>query len=112
MRPRYFGPVVVVSRNKGGAYIVCDMDGTLAHTPIAAFRLLPYVVREVLIIPDLEQYFDVSTTRLREMERGNLSDPDDPDNGNSTLGDECEQPETEGDSEDRETEASSWEDAP
>src|SRR6266702_4212455 len=33
MWPRYFGPMVVVSRNKGGAYIICNLDGTLLHSP-------------------------------------------------------------------------------
>ena len=104
--------MVVVSRNKGGAYIVCDMDSTLAHAPIAAFRLLPYFAQDVLIIPDLVQYLNVSATRLCEMERCNLSDPDNLDNGNSMPGDKCEQPETDGNGEDQETEAPSWEDAP
>src|ERR1700677_4101809 len=26
MRPRYLGPLIVVSRNYGGAYILCDLD--------------------------------------------------------------------------------------
>ena len=45
MRPRYFGPMIVVTRNRGGAYILCDLDGTVAHSPIAAFRLVPYFPR-------------------------------------------------------------------
>jgi uncharacterized protein (DUF1919 family) len=41
MCPRYTGPLVVMSRNCGGAYILCELDGTLSHSPFAAFRVLP-----------------------------------------------------------------------
>ena len=37
MRPRYLGPLVVLSRNRGGAYILCELDGSVFHRPIAAF---------------------------------------------------------------------------
>ena len=76
MRPRYLGPMIIVSRNKGGAYIICDLDGTLLHAPIAAFRVIPYFPRQVLTIPDLEQLIDVSISRLRELERNDEIDPD------------------------------------
>ena len=76
MRPRYFGPMVVVSRNKGGAYILCDLDGTLNHAPTATFRVIPYHAREILDIPDLDQHLDVSATRLRELEQSTSIDPD------------------------------------
>ena len=42
MRPRYLGPLIVISRNKGGAYILADLNGTLYHRPTAAFRVIPY----------------------------------------------------------------------
>ena len=76
MRPRYLGPLIVVSRNKGGAYIVCELDGTVLDRPIAAFRVIPYLARKSIPIPeDLE---DVSTERLRELELSNsLGDDDD-----------------------------------
>ena len=76
MRPRYLGPLIVVSRNKGGAYIVCELDGTVLDRPIAAFRVIPYFARKSIPIPeDLE---DVSTERLRELELSNsLGDDDD-----------------------------------
>jgi hypothetical protein len=51
MRPRYTGPLVVVSRNRGGAYILCELDGTLSHSPFAAFRVLPYHACEHIEIP-------------------------------------------------------------
>jgi hypothetical protein len=79
MRPRYLGPMIVVSRNKGGAYIICDLDGTLAHAPIAAFRVVPYLARKSIDIPDLEEHIDVSVARLRELEYSTTADPDDPD---------------------------------
>ncbi|KZV59480.1 hypothetical protein PENSPDRAFT_595393 [Peniophora sp. CONT] len=67
-RPRYLGPLVVVSRNRGGAYILCDLTGFLYHRPFAAFRVLPYFARTSIELPPLEQFLDVSTSRLREME--------------------------------------------
>ena len=53
MRPRYIGPLVVVSRNHGGAYIVCELDGSVWDRPIAQFRVLPYKARRLIPLPDL-----------------------------------------------------------
>jgi hypothetical protein len=50
MHPQYFGPMVVVSRNRGGTYIICDLDGTLAHAPIVAFRVVPYIRKMSLVL--------------------------------------------------------------
>ena len=85
MRPRYFGPMLVISRNKGGAYIICDLDGTLAHAPVAAFRVVPYFARRELDIPDIEEHIDVSVARLRELEQTTFADPDDPEATDVTI---------------------------
>ena len=37
MRARYVGPLIVISQNKGGAYIVSELDGSVFNRPIAAF---------------------------------------------------------------------------
>jgi hypothetical protein len=77
MQPRYFGPMVVVSRNKGGTYIICELDGTLMHNPVAAFRAVPYFARDYIEIPDLERHLNVSVERLRELEASSAADPND-----------------------------------
>ena len=69
--------MVVISRNKGGAYILCDMNGTLMHTPTAAFRVVPYFAREHLELPNLKQHLDVSVAQLQELENSTTTDPDD-----------------------------------
>ncbi|GLB43661.1 putative integrase core domain containing protein [Lyophyllum shimeji] len=74
MRPRYIGPLIVVSRNKGGAYIICELDGSVLHRPVAAFRLLPYFARRSIPFPITA--IDIDTNRLRELEETNLLDDD------------------------------------
>ena len=65
MRPRYLGPLVVLSRNRGGAYILCELDGSVLHRPVAAFRIIPYFPRKSLKIPN--SILVIDTTRLREL---------------------------------------------
>ena len=78
MRPRYLGPLVVISRNKGGAYIVCELNGSVFDRPVAAFRVIPYFARKSIVLPDLSDFLDIDTGRLREMEdASSLGDDDD-----------------------------------
>ena len=83
MRPRYLGPLVIVSCNKGGAYIVCELNGTVFDRPIAMFRLVPYHACKFIAIPDIA--LDISTTRLHEMEASEVTGSDDEDD--TDLGD-------------------------
>ncbi|RPD52796.1 hypothetical protein L227DRAFT_514230, partial [Lentinus tigrinus ALCF2SS1-6] len=68
MRARYLGPYVVVSRNRGGAYIVAELNGAVFDRPVAAFRLIPYLARED-VIPLPPDALDTDEERLREMEQ-------------------------------------------
>ncbi|CDO72748.1 hypothetical protein BN946_scf184990.g31 [Trametes cinnabarina] len=65
MRPRYTGPLVVVSRNRGGAYVLCELDGSVLHRAIAAFRLVPYLPRKAIALPP--GFADISQKRLDEL---------------------------------------------
>jgi hypothetical protein len=40
MRPRYLGLLIVITRNYGGAYILCELDRTVFHRPVAALMIL------------------------------------------------------------------------
>ena len=62
----------------GGAYILCDLDGTLLHAPVAAFRVIPYFVRCKINAPDLDLFIDISTERMHELEHSTAANPDDP----------------------------------
>lgn len=50
-KPRYLGPYVVVRKTKGGAYIIAELDGSVLHHKVAAFRLIPYFPRSEISIP-------------------------------------------------------------
>jgi hypothetical protein len=44
---RYLGPYEVQRRNRGGAYVLQELDGSVfKNGPVAAFRLLPYINRD------------------------------------------------------------------
>jgi hypothetical protein len=53
MHARYIGPLIVVSRNYGGAYILSELDSTVLHRPIAAFCLLPYLLVNLSPFPQI-----------------------------------------------------------
>ncbi len=102
MRPWYLGPMIVVSHNRGGAYIICDLDGTLVHAPIAAFRVVPYFVWKKIDAPDLDQHIDVSVTRLCELKDSVSPDPDNPEAESTPI--ECgDSDDGDGDSDNKET---------
>jgi hypothetical protein len=50
-KPRYFGPMIVVKRTKGGSYILAELDGAVGIEPYAAFRLIPYYSRSEVLVP-------------------------------------------------------------
>ena len=65
MRPRYLGPLVVIARNRGGAYLLCELDGTAFDRPVAAFRVIPYFARVAIPLPD--NFPDLTADRLRDL---------------------------------------------
>ena len=75
MQPQYLGPLIVISRNKGGAYIVSELDGSVFNRPVAAFRVIPYSAWQKLKIPLLEELIDISQKRLQELKDSEDQDP-------------------------------------
>ena len=45
-KPRYLGPMIVVKRTARGAYVLAELDGAVAKTSFAAFRVVPYHARQ------------------------------------------------------------------
>jgi hypothetical protein len=62
----------VVSRNKGSAYILCELDGSVIHRPIAAFRVLLYLARKKIPLPP--DFLDIDVPRLRQLEGTDMVD--------------------------------------
>ena len=106
MRPRYNGPYVVIARNRGGAYVICELDGAVLDRPIAAFRVVPYFARKRLEIP--RDALDVHLKRLEQMRQSDSLGDDDPipvppadhdeNSGNEDDDDECSSSGTESES--------------
>jgi hypothetical protein len=61
--PRYLGPMVVVQRNKGGAYVLAELDGALSKLRYAAARLVPYHARSQINV-DIGHLTSLSTDEL------------------------------------------------
>ncbi|KAJ6556476.1 hypothetical protein B0H19DRAFT_947857 [Mycena capillaripes] len=68
MEPRYFGPMVVIRRTKGGSYLVAEMNGAMYHGKVAAFRVIPYEARYSIRLPEnIHKLIDISSETLETM---------------------------------------------
>ena len=67
MWPQYLGPLIVISRNKGGTYIVLELDGSIFNQPVAAFWLISYSARQKLKIPPLEELINISQKQHQDL---------------------------------------------
>jgi hypothetical protein len=88
MRARYLGPLIVISRSRGGAYILAELDGSVFDRPVAAFRVIPYFARTSLDLPSLDELIDISTERLSQMENDESADPEELDEDEDHLSDD------------------------
>lgn len=86
-KPRYFGPMVIVRRTKGGAYILAELTGAVSKLRYAAFRVVPYKARAEVnldvrkIIREAEE---AQEGRLEEWEEGGEGGGSDNEGGEGT----------------------------
>ena len=57
---RYLGPLIILLQNKGGVYIIAELDSSVFDRPVAAFRVIPYFACTKLDIPPLEELINIS----------------------------------------------------
>ena len=60
MCARYLSPLIIILQNKGGAYIVSELNGSVFGWPIAAFQVIPYFACQHIEIPPLNKLIDIS----------------------------------------------------
>jgi hypothetical protein len=68
MYNKWMGPCIVLRRTKGGAYICAELNGAVFGERIARDRVIPYLARKRIQVPDHLDWVDISRDSLRELE--------------------------------------------
>ena len=79
MHARYIGPLIIILRNWGGAYIISELNSSVFNRPIATFCVIPYFTWQHINIPPLDKLINITLCWLHELEETTLSDPNEED---------------------------------
>ena len=74
---RYLGPLIVISQNRGSAYIIAELNGSVFDCLVAAFQAIPYFAHHQIGIPPLNKLIDISACQLRKLEDSTATNPED-----------------------------------
>jgi hypothetical protein len=66
--PRYYGPMVVISKTKGLSYRLGELDGSIASKGYAGYRLMPYYPRDPTNISVTQIFGATELERIQEEE--------------------------------------------
>jgi hypothetical protein len=74
--PRYFGPMVVITKTRGLSYRLGELDGSIAKKGFAGYRLIPYYPRDPTNI-SVTQLFNTTDFQHLQDEDNILEDEED-----------------------------------
>ena len=61
MCARYIGPLIIIPRNRGSAYIISELNGSVFDCPIATFCVIPYFAQQCIDILPLDKLIDITS---------------------------------------------------
>ena len=68
------GPLIVISENRGSAYIISELNGSVFDCPVATFHVIPYFVQQSIDILPLDELINITLCQLHKLEETTLSD--------------------------------------
>ena len=68
MQPRYNGPMIVIARKRGGAYVLAEMNGNVSQWQVAASKVIPYFARRHIKLPEnIHEVIDQTAESLKKI---------------------------------------------